>query len=101
MAKQWIDCGRDDLKVIPTMIELGYTVQFNRKDMQNGRTTPENVPHDDVSFQKGNYQMWKFMKKIGDETYYIWNTGRWINEHIKNHKWFMTIEEAIKHEKEE
>ena len=94
--KKWEDCQRDDLHSIPLMESLGYTTKFNYKDKRYDRTTPLNVPHDPVSFEKEDYVIWKCMERIttGDMIY-GWQTAYLKDGSFTEHKWFPTIEKAI------
>ena len=94
-TKCWEDCQRDDLRNIPLLESLGYTTIFNYKDKRNDRTDPLNTPHDPVSFEKGNYHIWKCMQKVNGHMIYGWQTAYLVNDLFTEHKWVPTIEEAI------
>ena len=96
-TKCWEDCQRDDLRNIPLMESLGYITVFNYKDKRYDRTNPLNPPHDPVSFENGNYVIWKCMQRnSAGDLIYGWQTA-YLREGIyTEHKWFPIIEEAIK-----
>jgi hypothetical protein len=70
---KWEDLDRDDLKMIPRMESHGYMVKFNIRDIMNKRITPENIPEDFVSFQKGRFHVWKMNE--GYHTAWLINGG--------------------------
>ena len=102
----WLTMPRTDLNMIPKMHELGYVIQMNYDDKRHGRTIPENVPHNPVSFSKDNYYIWKGIKtsRKDDEMFSditeVWHTARLVDKHFCNHKTFEDINEAIKYELE-
>lgn len=92
-TKKWEDCPREDLNMIPQMIAKGYTPEFKQSDKQYERITPENVPHNAVSFVKDNLHLWKG---------YSWKTGTsyWIYAELikgsfENHKDISTLNEFL------
>lgn len=96
-TKKWEDCPRNDLHTIPQMESLGYTIKFNYKDVRYDRITPQNVPHEPVSFEKENYMIWKCMKRFSDgDIIYGWQTAYIIGGHFIDHIWFATLKECVK-----
>jgi len=65
--KTWENLQREDLNVIPMMTQKGFTPQFSHNDKKFNRTSPENVPHDTVSFHKDNVHIWKVYDKTSGE----------------------------------
>lgn len=104
--EEWLNKPRTDLKMIPIMHKLGYDIKFDYTDSRHGRTTPQYVPHNSVSFSKGNYNIWKGINRIkkDDEIFSdlieVWHTARLVDKHYCNHKTFEDINDAILHETE-
>ncbi|HLO91538.1 MAG TPA: hypothetical protein VK172_10280 [Lentimicrobium sp.] len=110
--EKWEDCGRDDLSNIPLAIQKGWTPEFDHKDKMNGRTTIENVPHECVSFKKGNKSAWKCYRNCKDpnpqmlrgvpyqfnslESY--WQVADLIDNHYRNHRQYADLSQAFEKE---
>ena len=92
---QWEQCGRTDLNIIPKMIAKGFTPEFSHKDKRYNRTTPENCPHDAVSFVKGNLHVWKIYGYKNEEMGYEWMSSELIDGYYTNHKPLQNIEEIF------
>ncbi len=52
--RTWEDLPREDLKHISRLIEMGWLPIFSYTDKRYKRTDPDNCPHDNVSFEKGD-----------------------------------------------
>lgn len=75
---RWAASPRYDLSSIPLMHREGWKVKFSEADKRSKRTSPDNVPRDDVSFEKGNMRAWQY--KGG------WMYAELIDERFANHK---------------
>lgn len=53
----WGELNRRDLKSIDVFKEAGWRVIFAQADEWNNRTTPSNIPHNEVWFKKGDAQV--------------------------------------------
>ena len=84
--KQWEDCTREDLRGIPMMRLAGWTPVFNSVDKQLERTTPENVPHYPVAFEKGMKTTWRSI--------YRWRVADLIQGKYENHRTYETLEQV-------
>jgi hypothetical protein len=62
------DC-RDDLVYFQRMLDAGWEPHFTPNDRMAKRMTPDNIPHDPVSFKKGKFLIWR--ARTGKE----WNPG--------------------------
>jgi hypothetical protein len=96
--EKWLECPRDDLNIIPHMIKNGFDVHMDDRDKRNERTTPDNVPHNCVSFAKGNLHIWKFYENMTNGYNQKWQTAFIIDGYFRNHQSFDTIEEAMQRE---
>lgn len=92
---KWEECGRDDLAMIPRMINAGFVPEFNWNDKTSGRTVPENAPHYDVKFRdpKTELHAWKCYNS-GVHTEY-WSTATLDNGNYVNHEPFKSLEEML------
>lgn len=93
--EKWEQAGRDDLNMIPQMIDTGWKPRFSVKDVRYGRVTPEYVPLDAVSFIKGNILAVKFYRVFsqGHEPY--WAVGDLVDSIYTNRREYDTLEEVI------
>ncbi|MBN1117780.1 MAG: hypothetical protein JXA77_11280 [Bacteroidales bacterium] len=96
--KNWTDCQRDDLNNIPLAIEKGWSPDFNYKDKMHHRTTPENVPHDCVSFKKDNKSAWKIYTKTSESYFPQWRVADLIDGYYRNHRTYDTLEDVFENE---
>lgn len=55
----WSRFDREDLKIIPEAVAAGWKVEFNYRDVNSDRTTPERPPLFPVHFGKGLRSVWK------------------------------------------
>lgn len=95
MNKTWKDCGRDDLNMIPTMEAAGWNVIFQDPDKRYERTNPDNPPHDEVMFNKGNTWLWKVRDwKSGN---HAWQTCVRYEEDsvLRDYKRYATLEDVL------
>lgn len=95
MITQWEDAGRTDLNMIPTMIEAGFTPDFNHKDKSAGRITPENCPCYPVSFSKGNLYTWKTIKETDGGAFERWIVAELIDGRFCNHRMLNNLSELF------
>lgn len=79
----WLTYGREDLSQAQKMIDNGFEVEFSHGDICNKRF---DLPHDNISFVKGNLVLWK----VRD-----WITADLIDGFYCNHKHFESIEKFI------
>jgi hypothetical protein len=69
---KWSECYRDDLRGISLAETYGWSICFDYKDKQNGRTNIDNVPHDAVSFKRRDANnkvlkaLWQTYKSVPD-----------------------------------
>lgn len=101
----WLKCPRMDLNIIPRMFALGYSIMFDYRDKQFGRVTPDNCPHDAVSFKKGNFHTWKCYKNVENEKgerslLTLWQTAYLVQGGYVNHLICEDIEAVIAREQE-
>lgn len=83
------DMPREDLNQIPFMESNGWTRLLSRQDTRWGRTTPENPPHDSVSFKRANVTAW--CCRLG------WQTARLIDNRYQEHQPFNTLLEVVQY----
>jgi len=57
--KNWSDSPRIDLNCFDKAVAQGWTPVFDWRDKTNGRTTPDNCPHNPVGYKKGIVNAWK------------------------------------------
>lgn len=93
---KWEECGRNDLQAIPMMEANGFKVDFSYKDRMHKRTTIEAIPHDAVSFSKGDLHVWKAYKYKEDGMYYEWMTAKLVDNHYTDHKPIEDLKEILK-----
>jgi hypothetical protein len=55
---EWTDHSREDLRMIPKMQAAGWKELFSAQDIYKNLTSPDEVPHDAVSFRKGILTAW-------------------------------------------
>lgn len=91
---KWEECGREDLNMIPQMEANGFKVEFSYKDKMHKRTSIENVPHDAVSFVKGNFHVWRIYKEQ-DGMPYHWMTSELVDGFYTNHKPIQELKEIL------
>jgi hypothetical protein len=97
MAKtNWSECERDDLNQIPVALEKGWLPDFNYKDKMQGRITPENCPHETVSFFKNEKHTWKGYNRNTGESY--WIVADLIHMRFTNHRQYDTLELVFENE---
>lgn len=93
---KWEECQREDLKVIPIMVENGFTPIFSYADRRAGRTTIELIPTDSVSFSKGDLRIWKVYDYQEDGMYFNWMSAKIVDNHYTNHLPLKRIENILK-----
>lgn len=91
--KKWEDCGREDLNSIPSMVHKGFAPDFSHTDKRMERTTPENCPHDAVSFIKGTLHIWRTYD-FHNSGEMGWMTADLINGSYTNHKAIKSLTEV-------
>ncbi len=79
----WLTYGREDLSQAQKMIDNGFEVEFSRGDIYNKRFE---LPHDNISFIKGNLVIWK----VRD-----WITADLIDGHYTNHKHHESLDKVL------
>lgn len=90
----WQDCGRDDLSNIPMMIQAGWTPRFTDTDKRYGRVTPEHVPHEAVSFEKGVKVAWKCYHTKHNDIIPYWKVADLIDGYYKNRRDYDQLDEV-------
>ena len=93
---KWEECGRDDLKAIPLMEANGFTPIFSYNDRRAGRTTIEAIPHDTVSFGKGDLHVWKVYNYQEDGMYFSWMSAKVVNNEYVDHLPVKILENLFK-----
>ena len=74
----WTDHPREDLHMLPEMLNRGWTADFHYTDKRNNRTTPDNVPHNTVRFIKGIIHIWLCS--------HGWQVAELIDKKYQNHR---------------
>ena len=92
--KTWEECDREDLNMIPKMIEAGWTLNFTTQDKKYNRTTPDNVPHDGIGFIKDIVHAW-----ISYYNNHTWRVADLIDNHYCNFRNYDSLTEIIEKEK--
>jgi hypothetical protein len=91
----WEECGRDDLNMIPTMAKHGFNIEFDHNDVRWNRTTPQNCPHGNVTFSKGNLHVWKAYKPTQESIGAHWKTADLIDGHYVNHNTYENLSDLF------
>ena len=81
---KWEECDRDDLKVIPKMVAMGFDVKFSSDDLKHNRTTIDNIPHNAVGFIKGDKHVWKLYNYQENDIDFYWMTAKVVNDAYVN-----------------
>ncbi len=93
--ENWTDSSREDLNMIPTMEQNGFTADIHWRDRMHKRTTPQNVPQDAVSFKKGNVHVWQ--SPYGGKMH--WRVAELVLGFYCNHRSYDTLNEVLEKEK--
>ena len=88
----WNKFQREDLNSIPQMEDMGFAVVFHENDKRNGRISPQNYPHNAVSFKRETDGLVIWMIIRG--TKIAWQTAFLKNGSYCDHQWFEAITEA-------
>ena len=98
---RWRDCLRDDLNCIPLAIENDWTLKFSYIDKMYGRTTPSDVPHDTLSFIKGDKVCWKVYSVIKENNgifhplYEAWRIADYVDGIYCNHRIYEFLRDVL------
>jgi len=87
---------REDLKMIPKAIEVGWTPLFSHSDILNHRNSIDNFPQDSISFKKENKVTWSSINTTTHKS--KWNVADLIESKYWNHRSYDTLEKVFKNE---
>lgn len=93
--KAWENFKRDDLNIIPYAADHGWTPSFNHSDRTWNRITPDNVPHNDVTFNKNNKRLWCYVKRTDEGFFVKWRVAEIVGIAYTNHRDYDSIKDAI------
>lgn len=79
-------CERLDLACIGRMMEMGYEVKIDPRDILAQRTTPENIPLHPISFTKGNEAIWQCIGTYNKVYGIYWRQAFLVNGYWAKHK---------------
>ncbi|MFW6272738.1 MAG: hypothetical protein ACOC2U_03055, partial [bacterium] len=77
-------------------VARGWTPVFDWRDKTNGRTSPENCPHNPVGYKKGVVNAWKCVNFYTHETYF--RVADLIDGMFCNHRDYKNMEEVLEKE---